>query len=129
MLTKNYSTEKILLIVALVLFAGILFYNAFYKPDANVPSIIYVNENSDESTESLSKSSEADSGVLKERININTATEDELKDNLDGVGSAIAKRIVEYRDYNGGFSSVDEIKNVSGIGDKMFEKIKDSICV
>ena len=88
-----------------------------------------MNENSDESTESLSKSSEADSGVLKERININTATEDELKDNLDGVGSAIAKRIVEYRDYNGGFSSVVEIKNVSGIGDKMFEKIKDSICV
>ncbi len=129
MLTKNYSTEKILLIVALVLFAGILFYNAFYKPDATIPSIVYVNENSEESTGSTNSSGEGDSGTLKDKININTATADEIADNLSGIGSAIAKRIVEYRDYNGGFASVDEIKNVSGIGDKMFEKIKDSICV
>ncbi len=129
MLSKNYSTEKILLVVALFLFAGILFFNAFYKSDATVPAIVYINEGAEESDESRKSADSSDSQVLKSKVNINTATEEELADNLSGVGSTIARRIVEYRDYNGGFSSVEEIKNVSGIGDKMFEKIKDDICV
>ena len=48
-------------------------------------------------------------------------------DKLDGVGPAIAQRIIDYRTENGGFKSVEEIKLVPGIGDKMFEKIKDEI--
>ena len=48
-------------------------------------------------------------------------------DKLDGVGLAIAQRIIGYRSENGGFKSVEEIKLVPGIGDKMFEKIKDEI--
>jgi len=59
-------------------------------------------------------------------IRINTATAEEL-DTLDGVGPAIAQRIIDYRTENGGFKSVEEIKLVPGIGDKMFEKIKDEI--
>ena len=129
MSNRNFSTEKILLIVALILFAGILFFNAFYKPEATIPSIIYVNENSEKNDEENSSSENTKNNVLNNKININTATEDELSENLSGVGSAIAKRIVEYREQNGGFSNVEDIKNVSGIGDKMFEKIKDSICI
>lgn len=125
---KNFSTEKILLIVALILFSGILFFNAFYKPDAAIPSIIYVNENEEKSGADNSEDS-SKSNELKNKININTATEDELSENLSGVGNAIAKRIIEYREHNGGFSNIEDIKNVSGIGEKMFEKIKDSICV
>ena len=53
MLNKNYSTEKILLIVALILFAGIIFFNAFYKSDASIPSVIYINENDKISSENL----------------------------------------------------------------------------
>jgi competence protein ComEA len=59
-------------------------------------------------------------------ININTASAEEL-DKLSGVGPAIAQKIIEYRLKNGGFRDINEIKMVSGIGDKMFEKIKDEI--
>lgn len=59
-------------------------------------------------------------------ININTATADEL-DKLPGIGPALATRIIEYRELNGSFSSIDELKSVSGIGDKTFEKLKDFI--
>lgn len=59
-------------------------------------------------------------------IRINTASVEDL-DKLEGVGPAIAQRIVDYRTKSGGFKSVEEIKLVPGIGDKMFEKIKDEI--
>ena len=59
-------------------------------------------------------------------IRINMATIEEL-DKLNGVGPAIAQRIIDYRTKVGGFKNVEELKLVSGIGDKMFEKIKDEI--
>ncbi len=59
-------------------------------------------------------------------VRLNSATIEEL-DKLDGVGPSIAQRIIDYRTENGGFKSVEEIKLVPGIGDKMFEKIKDEI--
>ena len=126
MLNKNYSTEKILLIVALILFAGIIFFNAFYKSDASIPSVIYINENDKISSENLDDN---ESNRNLNKININTATVEELSENLSGVGESIAKRIVEYREHNGEFTNIEDIKNVSGIGDKMFETIKDLICV
>ena len=61
-------------------------------------------------------------------VNINTATQTELEE-LPGIGPSIATRIIEYRDQNGKFKSVDDIKNVTGIGDSKFEKIKDYIKV
>ena len=48
-------------------------------------------------------------------------------DALPGIGPALARRIVEYREEHGGFSSVEEIKNVKGIGDALFEKLRDLI--
>lgn len=62
------------------------------------------------------------------KININTATEEELE-SLKGIGPATAKNIISYREEYGGFSSIEEIKNVKRIGDKTFEKIKEDICV
>ena len=63
-----------------------------------------------------------------EKININKATSEEL-DKLSGVGPALAQRIIDYRVKNGGFKAVEEIKSVSGIGDKMFAKIEDEITI
>lgn len=60
-------------------------------------------------------------------ININTATADELKQ-LNGIGDVIAARIVEYA-RTVGFNSIEDIKNVKGIGDKKFDNIKDKITV
>lgn len=64
----------------------------------------------------------------EKKININTATEQELE-SLKGIGPATAKNIIRYREEYGGFSSIEEIKNVKRIGDKIFEKIKADICV
>lgn len=61
-------------------------------------------------------------------ININTATLSELQ-NITGVGEVKAQSIISYREKNGGFKSIEEIKNVDGIGDKTFEKIKDQISI
>lgn len=61
-------------------------------------------------------------------ININTASKEELK-TLNGIGDVLADSIVEYREENGRFESIDDIKNVSRIGSKTFEKFRDKITV
>ena len=59
-------------------------------------------------------------------ININTATSEELQA-LSGIGEAKAAAIIAYREEHGAFKNISEIMNVSGIGEKMFENIRDSI--
>lgn len=62
------------------------------------------------------------------KININTANVKELQ-KLSGIGESIALRIVTYRKENGKFNSIEDLKNVSGIGENKFNKIKDKIFV
>jgi len=64
----------------------------------------------------------------KRKININNAGSSELA-GLKGIGPAMALRIVEYRDANGPFASIEEIEKVKGIGPALFGKIKDDITV
>ena len=61
-------------------------------------------------------------------INLNTATESELE-TLTGIGVSTAKKIIDYRKKNGKFKSIEEIKNVSGIGDAKYAAIKEDITV
>jgi competence protein ComEA len=61
-------------------------------------------------------------------INLNTATKDELIA-LPGIGPAKAQAILDYRSANGGFKSVEELKDVKGIGAKRFEKLKAELIV
>lgn len=71
-------------------------------------------------------SEQSDQSIAGGKININTATEQQL-DSLPGIGPAYAQRIIDYRRQNGGFKALDELKNVSGIGEKRFEQLKDAI--
>lgn len=88
-----------------------------------------LGENLDESNAEESITSD-DSIVQTEnnKVNINTATLNEL-DTLPGVGEATATKIINYRDENGKFNAIEEIKNVNGIGDKKYENIKDMISI
>ena len=61
-------------------------------------------------------------------ININKADEAALR-SLPGVGAKKAAAIVEYRDTHGGFKSVDDLRNVKGIGKKMMEKLRDQVTI
>lgn len=62
------------------------------------------------------------------KINLNKADETQLQ-NLPGIGPSKAAAITEYRETSGPFKSVEDLKNISGIGDKTFEKLKDLITV
>lgn len=62
------------------------------------------------------------------QLNINMATIDELKQ-LEGIGESKALAIIEYREANGSFKSIEEIMNVSGIGEGLFSRIQSSITV
>jgi competence protein ComEA len=66
------------------------------------------------------------SGGDTERININTASLDEF-DSLPGIGPTIAQRIIDYRDENGPFQTIEDLMNVSGIGPSTFDNIKDLV--
>jgi competence protein ComEA len=59
-------------------------------------------------------------------VSLNNATVDQL-DELDGIGPATAQKILDYRKQHGGFGSVDDLKQVSGIGPKRFEALKEKV--
>lgn len=148
--------QRYLVVIALILCALIIGYNAFYVPDASLSALtVMADASSAVSSSGAAASSSAASGdgaytpavpgsssavsrsvpassaakPAAGKININTATVQQLNDGLDGIGAVMAQRIVDYRGQHGNFKSIEEIKNVSGIGDKTFEKIQNSITV
>jgi len=66
--------------------------------------------------------------VPADKVNLNTATVDQLQA-LPGIGPALAQRIIEYRNKAGKFTKIEEVLNVKGIGEKMFQKMKDRLTV
>jgi competence protein ComEA len=64
----------------------------------------------------------------EQKVNLNTADGAQLE-TLPGIGMATAQRILDYRAKNGDFATIEELKNVSGIGEKKFEGLMDKICV
>ena len=68
------------------------------------------------------------SGAAAPKVNLNTATLADL-DTLPRIGPAMAQRILDYRDAEGRFASVDDLRNVTGIGDKTFAALQDLITV
>lgn len=142
---------RYLIVIAAVLCALIIGYNAFYVPEVSIPDIAVMTDASSAADETYtpkaasgtpaasipdeSKQPEKAVGTasaaetLHGKMNINTATARQMSDGLDGIGDVMAKRIVDYREKNGKFKRIEEIKNVSGIGDKTFAKLKDHITV
>lgn len=90
-----------------------------------VPVIGEIIEDHPAETFISTPSSDGSSNV---HVNINTATE-AVMTTLPGIGPSKAQAIIAYRDEHGHFQTVDELKNVTGIGDKTFEKLKELITV
>ena len=90
-----------------------------------IPNVDDVNNDVMVSTKGLTNNS---SKKEDDKVNINTADVNELN-KLNGVGPSKANAIIKYREENGSFKSIEDIKNVSGFGEATFEKIKDSISI
>ncbi|CWW60230.1 ComE operon protein 1 [Enterococcus faecalis] len=92
--------------------------------------IIYVPKKGEpvpQSLETLQESAPAQQNQ-EGKINLNTATEAELQ-TISGIGAKKAQEIIRFRDEQGPFKTVEELKNVSGIGEKTVERLKDMLTV
>lgn len=96
--------------------------------------VVYIPKVGEKESTTLSQSipsthpANSGNGQGEQLVNINTATAEELQ-NLPGIGETRAQSIIEYRETNGAFQKVEDLKNISGIGDKTFEKLKDKVTV
>ena len=122
--TEEAYTKDINL--ASILEDGMKIY-VYSKKEMEEGNIIENNNNNILKNEIVSNQGSTTS-TKNEKININKATEEEL-DTLPGIGEATAKKIIEYREEKGTFKNIEELKEVSGIGDAKFDKIKDLITV
>lgn len=68
------------------------------------------------------------SGAPGGKVNLNTATVDEL-DGLSGVGAVTAKRIIDWRTQHGGFTAVEQLREIDGIGETKFSRLRDQVTV
>lgn len=102
---------------------------AYVLEDGSKLYIPSVNDKEEEEyvvTSNASRQNDIENKTL--RVNINTATSEELQ-KLPGIGEAMASRIIIYRKENGKFSKIEDMKNVSGIGEAKFNNIKNYIYV
>lgn len=96
--------------------------------DEAVIYVARVGENVAPATANSQANGSAQQEESSDKINLNTATLAELQ-TISGIGAKRAQDIIDYRDANGGFSSVDDLANVSGIGEKTLEKLKSEVTV
>jgi competence protein ComEA len=102
---------SVLIVVLAVVFAGPVF----------APAVLSAQQQQPPATQAPAKAAAT-------TVNLNTATAEQL-DGLPGVGPAMAARILEYRQQNGGFKKIEELMNIKGIGEKSFLKLKPLITV
>ncbi len=93
----------------------------------NIPSI-NDEKNDDYITEEIGENVLQEDLKNNNKVNINTATQTELEA-LSGIGPSTALKIIEYRNENGKFKNIEDIKNIPGIGESKFNVIKDQISV
>ncbi len=116
-LTRNEKGIIVFLAASIILGYGLIYFQKLNSkpPPASRTSDFYQEKNSP-------RSNRSDKAIFV--IDINKADSRDLV-RLPGIGQILAQRIIDYRSRNGAFKRLEEIKDVSGIGDKKFEQIKE----
>lgn len=148
--SNGVRQSDVLVGVALLLIAAVFAYLGFSQPKVSndytveqTTAQVYspefdttVQENSATSQyyenndyEDVSNTADNDDNIsVSFPLNLNTCTKEELME-IDGIGEVRADAIIAYRAKLGGYSSVEQLKDISGIGDKTFEKIAPYVTV
>ncbi|RNC83415.1 MAG: helix-hairpin-helix domain-containing protein [Balneola sp.] len=141
--TERVTVSSLILVIVLLSVIQILIKEKVVPPPENHAQILEEFERKtaligQKEAGQLEKYSPSDSLIIAQQlsgieiklasINLNTATLQELE-SLPGIGKSYAQRIIEYRETNGPFTSVEELVNVKGIGDKTLEKIKPFLII
>lgn len=113
---------KFLAVVVFFLISGVIYSRSFYGGSLEMGKEITVEQIG------ISKEMMHPAEDMQGKININSATATELE-SLSDIGSVRAADIIEYREENGNFSRIEDIMQVSGIGEKTFAEIKEWITV
>ncbi|WP_290911943.1 helix-hairpin-helix domain-containing protein [Eubacterium sp.] len=134
----NTKTQTMFMIgIALLVMSGILIYVSLSTPGVykesettaiQISSSTEAATNRAKSSTAASKGSDNSATAVSYPINLNTATVEELV-SIDGLGESRASAIIEYRDYLGGYTSVEQIKEISGIGDATYAKLAPYLMV
>ncbi len=134
----NTKTQTMFMIgIALLVMSGILIYVSLSTPGVykesettaiQISSSTEAATNRAKSPTAASKGSDNSVTAVSYPINLNTATVEELV-SIDGLGESRASAIIEYRDYLGGYTSVEQIKEISGIGDATYAKLAPYLTV
>ena len=107
---------RLIVICALVVCAGILVAQGIEYALSFRRESVFISASGGEISRTMPETEET-------RININTATESDLK-TVPGIGPELARRVIAAREERGGFHFLEELKDVSGIGDKRFDSMK-----
>lgn len=132
-MNESKKQTKIMIGIALLVIAGIMLYISLSQPrvysgddsTAAPTDGVSTYENNSQTT---SVKLEVKQDDVTFPVNLNTATVSELQA-IDGIGEKRAAQIIAYREAKGGFKSVDEIKNIKGFGDSLFEQISPYLTV
>ncbi len=141
----NNAKKQGLIIIGfgMIILSGIILYFSLSMPKVSLNTSETVNtseaskENEiitssfEDTTEDTPEIQNSDNTLVLSAVyplNLNTCTVEELI-TLDGIGEKKASDIIEYRNYLGGYTSVEQIKNIKGIGDKVYEKISPYLTV
>jgi len=129
--TPQEAKAIIFLIVILLIGSGVTLYKKYhpdFAPELLLKGNRYIEKKVFEPPKSPVPPENTDSSTSNKKIDLNTATLEELE-SLPGIGKELGKRILSYRGSKGRFLSTDELKNVRGIGQKTFEKLKNLVTI
>ena len=114
---RRFSAARLIVVCAFALCAGILLFQGVEYALSFRRQSTRLSASAGEAVRTFQEENE-------DRININTATEAELR-SVSGVGPEMARRILALREERGGYHFLEELKDVSGIGDKRFDALKE----